>query len=441
MEPFLKPEEITSVELLEKEIRKVMLMADEGLVKMIVSVAVGNRLPFSPLWLMIVAGSSGGKSMLISMLSGLKFFVPVSDLTVNTFASGQRRPGQETSLLMKLNNSLLAFKDFTTLLSKDKEAKTAVLGQLREIYDGEYVKRTGNGQDVTWRGKVGAIAGCTEYIYKNTDEMSAMGDRFVMYAFDQPDRIEMTKFSMRQNGPKEAEHMEHIKKCVKHFVETCVAAAVEKGTYEMALPEETEDELMAIADFATQSRSAVFTNFKSGLVEFVPEPELPTRVIKQMVTLAKTFIAINLTNPDLPADHPARKGTLTEAEKSTICKTAFDSIPRQRRNVIVPLAEYVYGVTTSGMATALGLPTETVRMYLIALNALGVCDRLKSVKAGQGDTWKLKEKFRPVVGRLKKLKFKETTLEGEGGDGVSDFDPGRPDSDAEALKALADMKF
>jgi len=414
-EKLLKPEEIVTIELLEKEVEKVFLLADKGLVRMVVATVIANRMDLDPVWLLLVAPPSAGKTEMISAISGLDFVHPISDLTVNTFASGQKKTGKETSLLLKMNNGLMAFKDFTSVLSKNKDAKKEIMSQLREIYDGEYVKRTGTGDDITWKGKVGAIAGCTEIIYRHLEEMSAMGDRFIMYNIDLPDRMEVGRRALSNAGDIQAKR-DHLKACFTHFI-NLVINTMDMGE-EVNLSPEMREELLVVADFATRVRSAVLTDFKSGLVDFVPSPEMPMRVTAQLYTLASGFIAINKANPHLRPDALAHKGQLTEPEKKLLFKTAFDSIPKTRRSALSPLAKYRDGISSAGLATYLDLPTPSVGKYLAQVNALGICTRLKKGGA-QGDMWKMKEEYRKIMIKLEDIEIVEGSLLS---DSVSDED-------------------
>ncbi len=79
------------------------------------------------------------------------------------------------------------------MISKNDDAQKAIMSQLREIYDKKYVKRTGTGKDIVWQGKLGAIAGCTEVIYESNEQFAVMGDRFIMYKMEQPERMDVLR--------------------------------------------------------------------------------------------------------------------------------------------------------------------------------------------------------------------------------------------------------
>jgi hypothetical protein len=188
----------------------ILLLADRDLIRITIAAILGNQMMNRrPIWLMLVAPPSSGKTTALSALNGLKvtnkageFVEPIhsiSDITENSFASGAQRSDGEVSLLFKIpKGGVMVFKDFTSILSKNAYAKRIVMGQLREIYDGSYVKRTGTGKDVKWEGKIGALAGVTESVYQHLESMSVMGDRFMLYQVPQPDRKKMLRFKLDQ---------------------------------------------------------------------------------------------------------------------------------------------------------------------------------------------------------------------------------------------------
>lgn len=394
-----KPEEITTIQALEAEVEKIFLIEDKGLVRIVVATVIANRMSLDPVWLLLVAPSSGGKTEMIHAISKLEFVFPISDLTVNTFASGLKRPGQHTSLLMKMTNGIMAFKDFTSVLSKNKDARREIMAQLREIYDGEYVKRTGNGNDIVWRGKLGAIAGATEAVYRHLEELSAMGDRFVMYVIKQPDRIEVAMRAL-DNAHLIHQSREHLQKCFTFYINLVLK---DIDTQEVVLNPEIKRELLHVADFATRVRSAVLRDFKTNLVDFVPSAEMPMRVTNQLYTLSAALLVIKRHDKLQHAPIAGDVSEIDATDKGILYKTAFDSIPKTRRMALFALAKYKNGVTTAGLATLLDLPTPSVQKYLQEVNALGICTR-KKTGGMQGDTWTLKEIYREIMLKLDDIK-------------------------------------
>src|SRR3990167_5437867 len=137
---------------LQVAVAKVYLVADPYAVKFLVANMISHKLGMDPVWSVLVAPSGGGKSEFINMLSACRDVYPLSTLTSHTFISGMKKTGQDTSFLLKIkdknkeNNGIITFKDMTSLLSENQEDRSAIMGQLREIYDGKYNKAFGTGE-------------------------------------------------------------------------------------------------------------------------------------------------------------------------------------------------------------------------------------------------------------------------------------------------------
>jgi hypothetical protein len=146
-----------------------------------------NLLPGEPTWLGLIAPPSSAKTELINALTGLPFVVSASTLTPAGLLSGtprrQRAAGAKGGLLRQVSNpGLLCLKDFTSILTMRPDAKAEILGVLREIYDGHYVRRLGTdgGRELEWKGKLGLIFGCTNIIDTHYSVENALGNRFLL---------------------------------------------------------------------------------------------------------------------------------------------------------------------------------------------------------------------------------------------------------------------
>lgn len=393
--------EITTYKQLEEEFKKVFLIVDPGILKLMMAVVIGNKLPVDPIWLMMVAASSGGKSELMLTLDKLgESIIPISDLTTNTFASGQKKTGKETSLLHKMKSgSILVFKDFTSILAKNRESKGEIMAQLREIFDGKYTKRTGTGDDVIWNGKVGALAGSTETVYQYNEDFSAMGDRFIMYSIQLPDRMEVAKKAIRNIEDMKDKRL-HLQDCVKSYVDYIMKNM--KPT-SLNLDDEVENDILRVADFCTAVRSGIVMDERDrSLVRFVPSTEAPTRVVQQLYSIAKALVTMNAV------EDPDKGGNLKYEDTQIVYKIAFDSIPIMRRMALTALAKYKGGVTTKALATSLNYPTKVVNGWLSQLNGLKICNRIAN---GNADKWYLKDDYRKIMVDFQGIQPVEESLE------------------------------
>lgn len=399
---------------IEKLFDSFLLLEDRDIVRLTMAVVMGNSMQDrKPIWLMLVAPPSSGKSTILSTLNDFSYqnkddnkvtpVIPISDLTENTFASGFVRNDRETSLLNKLPfGGMLVFKDFTSILSKRREARDVLMSQLREIYDGKYDKHTGTGQNVLWHGKVGALAGVTQSVYEYLASMSVMGDRFIMYNIIQPNRLEMLKFKVAQetNGNSEEQVMPILREAVHEYLGKRMR---DIENVRIELSPENQVDLMQIVDFCTNVRSGVMEDFRTGKVSFVPDKEMPTRMFEQLVAIGASLIYIRMTEPNFD-----NYMDLTKNEMRILQRIAFDSIPIKRRMALKVLAQYRSGVSTDGLAMKLGYQPEIVGQWLDQLGALGICIRMKD---GHKSLWNIHPDHRAIMERFERITVVNETLE------------------------------
>lgn len=393
---------IRSLSELLNEFNKVFLIKDKGIIPLICATVLANQMDLDCIWLFLISPSSGGKTELIESLEfvtlrGKPLAWPISDLTINTFASGQTKAGKETSLLHKMSpGSLMVFKDFTSMISKNDDAQKAIMSQLREIYDKKYVKRTGTGKDIVWQGKLGAIAGCTEVIYESNEQFAVMGDRFIMYKMEQPERMDVLRQvvkSMKDKSKNFEEKKKYLKLCMKSYLEYCIEHMENMG---LELDPETEDDLLKVVNFATMVSSGVMLDKRKGTVEFVPSHTMPMRMAKQLLALAQGFMLMN----KLETEMGTKNISLTQEQIETIYKVAFDTIPAKRRMALKVMAKFTLGASSAGIATLLEYQTPVVAGWLAQLNALGI---VKRDKTGTHDKWSLKEEYLTIMQKFEKI--------------------------------------
>ena len=327
------------------------------------------------------------------------------------------RGDKQTSLLHKMPyGGVMVFKDFTSMISKNEQSRMTIMGQLREIYDGAYTKRTGNGEDVLWNGKIGAIAGVTEAIFQHMESMSAMGDRFVLYQIKQPDRVQVTKYKINQinTGITEYSTMPILKEMTEQYLQKAFNAMASSESIKLDLNEKQINEIVAVADFCTMVRSGMIIDKYRQRITFVPTPEMPMRMFEQMYAIAISFMFMRkLDEPDCSDEIP-------EADLAVIYKIAFDSIPVVRRIALQYLTLYDGGVTTAALARKINYESEVVAGWLAQLNSLGIVKRMKQSSGGNG--WALDDKYRTIMERLNHIKALGKTLDDEGEVASDDVD-------------------
>lgn len=389
-----------------------LLLADRNWVKLTAATVLANQMDGAPVWLMMVAPSSGGKTAVLLTLDDLEFLPGkkvshfISDLTENTLASGFKSGSGDAGLLNQMPyGGLMIFKDFTSLLTKRSESRDAIMGQLREVFDQKFDKKTGNNQDTAWKGKVGALAGVTTAVHEYISEMSVMGDRFIMYSPKMPERMKLLEFIMEMSvqGESQKRKLDNAKDKMHAYLKRCIKYV---KSAKLMMSEQARRHLMEVADFATKTRSGIIQDDRTGRVKFVPEPEMPTRLIEQLLSIA-TILSMMREMDGLPPE-------LDDSDMDLLYKIAFDSVPVKRRWALYELAAYGQGVTTAGLAAKIGYETEVVKEWLAQLNALGICRRLKNT--GSGDMWILNDDYRDIMFTFQGITTRQERLVDEAAD-------------------------
>lgn len=352
---------------LEAVMSKWLLIRDIGLLRIVLAAVIANKLNADPVWIFIVAAPGATKTEFIRGLNKIDGIYPISDLTPNTFLSGQK--GENGSLLLRLpNGTIFTYKDFTTVLSMHRDKQQAIIAQLREIFDGYYRKEFGTGETKTWEGKIGFIAGVTSVIDKHYEIYSVLGERFIQYRPVQPNPIEVAKKAMRNSGV-DKQMRDEIQNAMASFV---AGIELPEGRVEISL--ELEDKIAHLAAFCVRARSGIIRDgYSTREIDFIPETELPTRLAKQLITLytGLTFVG-----------HVS-----IEADYELIKKVALDSLPKKRKLVLGILIENKdEHLNTKKIGLKINYPTNTTRRALEDLHALGLISK-EGKGQGSPDEW------------------------------------------------------
>ncbi len=365
------PRNPISFEVLEQIVHKWLLINDKGLIKVLVGTVVANKLQADPVWLFIVAAPGGTKTELIRGLNKVEKIYSISDLTPQTFLSGEKN-NKTGSLLLRLPfGTILTYKDFTTVLTMHRDKQQAIISQLREIFDGAYRKEFGTGETKDWEGKIGFIAGVTTVIDRHHEIYSVLGERFIQYRPTQPDEIALAKKAIGNSGG-ETTMREEIQNAMADYI-----AGIKIPEEKIEIPEWLIDRVAHLASFVVKARSGIIReSYSTREIEQIPDPELPTRLSKQLITLS---VAFNLMS----------NGSFTEDDYALVYKIGLDSIPTKRRLAIETLVKAKEQLETSEVATAISYPTNTTRRILEDLHGLKLIER-ESLGKGHPDKWKIK---------------------------------------------------
>src|SRR5690606_38143365 len=97
---------------------------------------------------------------------------------------------------------IILCKDFTSVLSQNKDSSAAALAALREIYDGSWHRPIGTdgGRVLSWSGKCGLIGGVTPTIDRYAQVVGALGDRYLLLRLPDVDPVAMARSALAQGS-------------------------------------------------------------------------------------------------------------------------------------------------------------------------------------------------------------------------------------------------
>jgi len=157
----------------------------------VLAAAAVEQLDGDPVWLLIISGSGNAKTETVTALSGAGAHVTSTIASEGALLSGtskgERAKDSTGGLLRKIGNrGLVVIKDFTTIISMNRDSRAAVLAALREIYDGRWERNVGTdgGRSLLWTGRIVVIGAVTTAYDAAHAVTASMGDRFALVRTD-----------------------------------------------------------------------------------------------------------------------------------------------------------------------------------------------------------------------------------------------------------------
>jgi 5S rRNA maturation endonuclease (ribonuclease M5) len=334
-----------------------------------------NCRPGDPVWLMLVAPSSMGKSEFLGSTSALPNIHQAATITEASLLSGTpRREAKDAKggLLREIGTfGIIVCKDFGSILNMSRDPRASVLAALREIYDGSWTRHVGTdgGKSLHWAGKIGFIGGCTPGIDRHHAVMSSMGERFCFVRLPGCDDAALARRALEHAG----------KESVMRGELTAVVSGMFRGMQTDApVPEmtpEEKDRLVALTTLSVRCRSTIERDSYSREIELVPGAESPGRLTRVAANLLAGLHVIGLERADA---------------WRVVRRVIFDSMPMLRRKALEVVGAANDSMTSIDIAVALSYPTGTARRQMEELAAYGVVERLPQGK-GKADSWTVTE--------------------------------------------------
>ena len=333
---------------------------DLGALNVVLCAAAAEKLSGDPPWVLVVGGSGAAKTETVAPLTGAGA-VTISTITgeaalLSGTPAKSRAKNATGGLLRKVGSSgLLVVKDFTSILSMNRDTRALVLAALREIYDGHWTRNVGTdgGFTLTWRGRLVIIGAVTTAWDAAHQVVSTMGDRFVLVRLRTGDYRREAGLQSMVNVGAEVEMRSHLSEVTGKLLAGAsgyVAAEPEPG-----LTDAEMTSLVGLADLVTRARTPVERDYQ-GNPAWAHALEMPTRFAKQLVQIARGGLLLGLDR---------------ETAMRVAARCCHDTMPPLRRMVLADVADHPDSFT-SNVVGRVQVPRNTADRTLMELQLLGL---------------------------------------------------------------------
>lgn len=362
----------TNVEKVYKAFKKYLFLRNTDGIQIMLATVIANKIGGDPVWMFLVAPPGSAKTELIQSLSQCEQVYPVSSLTPHSLISGATwTGGADPSLIPKLDQKMLAIKDFTTIMEMRENEREEIFGILRDSYDGSCVKIFGNGVKRVYESRFGVIAGVTPVIYHLDSQNQSLGERFLKFSIEENlrHRAEDDVISRSiSNIHFETEMRANIAKVVAQFINWKCA---EFDRAKIKLPSMTEQRklrLIAFAKFCARMRGSVSRDkYRTDMVQSRPSSEIGSRVGKQLSKCAQALALLN------DRDH------INDDDLRLVRKIMLDTISQKLEDIVHCIYDLCEtendSVTTRTISAKTRYPQSTVSRCLGDLFMLEIVQR------------------------------------------------------------------
>jgi hypothetical protein len=340
----------------------------------VAAAVVANLADGDPVWFLLVGPPSGGKTEILQSISGLDYIVPAATISEAALLSGtsarERARDATGGLLRQVGDfGILLAKDFTSVLSQNKDTAKSAMSAMREVYDGSWHRPVGTdgGKVLHWSGKCGFIGGVTPSYDRYSAIVNALGDRYLLLRLPDVDAAKQAAAALAQ-----AEHEKQMR--AELATAMCgLIAGTDPSRVHSPLDEQEAANLVRLASFTARARTCVERDGYSGDLLVMPQPEGPARLVKALRRLYGALRALG-------ADDETRWRVLT--------RIAGDCAPSIRLPITRELLDSPDPQRTSAIAAGVGMVTKTTHRVLDDLALLGIADRTKKTNADNSpDLW------------------------------------------------------
>ena len=304
---------------------------------------------------------------------------PLDNLTSHTLVSGLVKA---RDVIPDLEGRLITIKDFTSILSKQKDERTAIFSDIREMLDGYLNREFGSGKKVSYKGIHSSwLIGSTNALEGYYTLNATLGQRMIF--FRPINNGEKAREKAGRNRKHGKELREDLKAAATQCLKPLIAKIQREGDGNESVPEEAEKQIGKYCDFVAIARTLVRRDFKGHISE-EPEPEYGTRLVKEMLRIIEAHAMLY-------------RRAVTEDDLQVGLVLLHNNIPSTRVRLIRKLAEKpIFGFRSGEIATSLSLGSDMTRERLTELLVLGIIYK-ESLGGSKGDRWVIRPEWQAII--------------------------------------------
>ncbi len=237
-----------------------------------------------PTWYRIIAPPGSGKTAHLSVITDDDLSYAIDQFTPKSFVSGFRGTrGEDMSTLPHLNGKVLIVLDESTMLEQRQEDRNMVQSILRKAYDGIVSKEFGNIQGkVEYKVHFNILAAATPQIDRYFLYNQALGERYVNFRLQIPNRVALTKKAFYNQMHEYRKHHNLLSKRVSRFIHNIPNVSITK----IRVTNKVKNILIQCATFIALIRTHVPRDATGRHITILPQPEVAGRLVQQMVQIA-----------------------------------------------------------------------------------------------------------------------------------------------------------
>lgn len=328
---------------------------DLGALNTVLAAAAVEQLDGDPVWLLIISGSGNAKTETVCALAGAGATVTstiTSEGALLSATSAKERTKDATGgLLRKLGaRGTLVIKDFTSIISMNRDLRKTVLGALREVYDGMWERNVGTdgARSIRWQGRLIFIGATTTAYDQAHGVIAEMGDRFAVVRMDSTVGRTAAGRQALKNVGHEIQMRSELAAAAGRIL-----AGLDPGL--ATLGDDDMETLLFAADLVTLARTAVEKDYRGDPIE-AHAPEMPTRFAKQLGQVMRGALALHIDR---------------DTALAIALRVARDSVPPRRAALLKDIAEHP-GSHLSDVVKRIQQPKTTTDRALQELHLIGL---------------------------------------------------------------------